>query len=504
MADKDSNIYLDYLDKEMTIMGVLSTFCVLVAGGALDRVSSSANTYFEVVWKHGNAFIIVGSIFALFAALCFYLQRSLLAWYYGQISLCLTKTKPEITGKTRSEKTEYEYSLNDWYADADSWPTWIRYNCAFGFLILAFSEYGFALISFKIEHFLRHKVLYLSAPVLILLPLYVLWILLLLKYPYEDNPVKAFFTSKRTAAIPEITLADVARRGVEQHAQHLKTRFKNIVAVSDAVHDLSQAETHKIAIYVHDDNAKGIPKKLRVNMPDGSIRSIHTEIILKTGHGKIHLSQLNTSIADGENPTYKGSICCAVRSSSDPDFSGVLTSAHIYSSGTYDDSSNGLLNEAQQKTVALNETNSGTWYLQVMSNEQDLAVARLTPNQPLDQNYKSFNNQFYTVTNKDMKVTAVTILSKDGKTTPAFMLANNIGLPVAYDDGPSYKSGIILIGSTTDRTTSKTVSEPGDSGSCVFHSQNQQLIGMLLGGDDSFSYVLPIQETLQSFNLQVI
>jgi hypothetical protein len=192
-----TKIYLDYLDKEMTIMGILSTFCVIVSGGAIERITGSDNNYLKGIWANGNSYIILGSVFALLAALFFYLQRSLLAWYFGQISLCIAKGNEKGADKTRKNKIEDEFGINDWYTDADSWPTWIRYNFAFGLLILSFIEYGFGLLSNN-THFniTEHKMVYLFTPALIALPLYSSWALLLLKYPYEDNPVKAFFDKK--------------------------------------------------------------------------------------------------------------------------------------------------------------------------------------------------------------------------------------------------------------------------------------------------------------------
>ncbi|MFX6036218.1 hypothetical protein ABTE74_22795, partial [Acinetobacter baumannii] len=63
---------------------------------------------------------------------------------------------------------------------------------------------------------------------------------------------------------------------------------------------------------------------------------------------------------------------------------------------------------------------------------------------------------------------------------------------------------IISIGSTNDRTTSQSVSVGGDSGSCVYHKASGKLIGLLLGGNNKFTFVLPIQETLNSFNFKTI
>jgi hypothetical protein len=57
------------------------------------------------------------------AALFFYRQRSLLAWYYGQIALCLTGKDP--TGR----------GLSGLLDDADSWESWYFYQIGFVLLV---------------------------------------------------------------------------------------------------------------------------------------------------------------------------------------------------------------------------------------------------------------------------------------------------------------------------------------------------------------------------------
>jgi hypothetical protein len=88
----DANNYLQYLDKEMTIMGILSTFCVAVVALVLDRVGSaepSKQTFFYFLWKNQSFYIVLGSSCIALAAALFYQQRSALAWFYGQISLSI-------------------------------------------------------------------------------------------------------------------------------------------------------------------------------------------------------------------------------------------------------------------------------------------------------------------------------------------------------------------------------------------------------------------------------
>lgn len=179
MPDPTEKIYLDYLDKEMSIMGILSTFCVAVLALVLDRVVSADKGHLVDVWAKGYPFIVVGSALMLFASLFFYRQRSLLAWYYGQISLCIAKS---------SKDTE------DWLRESDSWATWIYYRVAFGFLIVAFVEYGFALISSISPTLQKCPYTYAQLPVWASIAVLAPWLWILSKYRYEDFPVKYFLT----------------------------------------------------------------------------------------------------------------------------------------------------------------------------------------------------------------------------------------------------------------------------------------------------------------------
>jgi len=110
--------YLDYLDKEMSIMGVLSTFCLAVPSLFLERVVSAdeksiAHDFLLKLWSNGWLFLVVATGIMFFGAAYFYKQRSRLAWYYGQIALKMALA--DYTAR----------SLEEWLKDADSWETWI-------------------------------------------------------------------------------------------------------------------------------------------------------------------------------------------------------------------------------------------------------------------------------------------------------------------------------------------------------------------------------------------
>jgi len=131
--------YCDYLDKEMTIMGLLSTFAVVVPAVVFDRVAGSKDAKdanpFAHLWADEKALLGTGSVVFFLAALAFYLQRSQLAFYLGQLRL--SQTKARYIG----------LSERNLLREADSWQAWIPYQCGFTLLTLGFVLYGFLFFS---------------------------------------------------------------------------------------------------------------------------------------------------------------------------------------------------------------------------------------------------------------------------------------------------------------------------------------------------------------------
>jgi lipoprotein signal peptidase len=135
--------YLDYLDKEMTIEGILSAFCVAVSAAAFDRVlgvkAASASDLVKALQDLSYPYVLAATIALMTAALCFYLQRSALAWLYGQISLAVTREMQDTPGHT--DRTAFTEGLNT----GDSWSLWNRYKFGLSFLAVTAGEVLLAL-----------------------------------------------------------------------------------------------------------------------------------------------------------------------------------------------------------------------------------------------------------------------------------------------------------------------------------------------------------------------
>jgi hypothetical protein len=176
MAEQNRN-FLEYLDKEMTIMGILSSFAIAGVGLFIkDIVSAEPQKQVLLcsLWSHSWLYILCGSGSILVSAGLFYRQRAELAWYYGQIALAMDSANEGREGELRKE--------------ADSWAAWISYFSAFKFLWIGILAYTWAFLRLK-EKIGGAWLIALGACVAV----YGLAeCFLLLRFRYEDNPLTAF------------------------------------------------------------------------------------------------------------------------------------------------------------------------------------------------------------------------------------------------------------------------------------------------------------------------
>jgi len=132
----DHQIYLKYLDKEMTIMGILSAFSVIVPAVVLDRTFGAPEMSLRTeLWNSQSLPISLGSFALLIAALYFYRQRSDLAFYYGHIAISLTKSRYPEAPTTKLIQ------------GADRWSAWSHYYTAFFDLTMGFVWYSLAFLA---------------------------------------------------------------------------------------------------------------------------------------------------------------------------------------------------------------------------------------------------------------------------------------------------------------------------------------------------------------------
>lgn len=175
---EDVKPYLDYLDKEMTIMGILSAFSVAASGLVIERATAAAkDTQLAQLWGSSRLYLVLGSGYLILAALFFYRQRSLLAFYYGQICLSMSPYRDEV-------QTTY-----GGLRDADSWATWLYYRWGFAFVTLGFLEYGIAFARTLVPVVAaRTEFVTIYGPAVVVVAAFAVHAIVLSRYRYSESP----------------------------------------------------------------------------------------------------------------------------------------------------------------------------------------------------------------------------------------------------------------------------------------------------------------------------
>ncbi len=306
--------------------------------------------------------------------------------------------------------------------------------------------------------------------------------------------------AKADSDAPALTNAELSRLATNQNRDELLARYPNIECVSNTLKDGKSLVT----IYVRDSETQAIPTEVTAILKNGSAIRVPTEIISGAGEGTPHIGQATDELSDSNSPKYYGSVCCLVDSTTNPGFKGIVTSGHVFTYGDFRDYG-GVLRQDQKRDVLLNGIPSTKLFFQQMKFNQDLAITEITDKADVPNDYLSFAGGCYEVSDSDLHtaVPNITIASRQNNIRDAYLLDFDVSFEIKYFNTPRYIRNIILIGSTNNRATSQTVSTGGDSGSCVYHKETGKLIGMLLGGNTKFSFVLPLQDTLNSFNFKL-
>jgi hypothetical protein len=112
--------YLVFLEKEMTIMGLLSGATAAASAGVLSSLLHGDSIYIALLWSSSRNHLLIGCGFLLISCGLFFKQRSQLARLYGQI--CRFEDEGASAGVFPSTKSLARI------CEADGWITWIAYS----------------------------------------------------------------------------------------------------------------------------------------------------------------------------------------------------------------------------------------------------------------------------------------------------------------------------------------------------------------------------------------
>lgn len=135
---ESAKTYLDYIDKEMTFCGIITTFSLACVLFSINKMFGKDDGPLHI--EYNSLYFIIALILLLVAAYLLFKQRSDLAYYYGQISLEISM--PGYTGK----------SINELFEKVDAWSFWYPYFYAIAIIGCAFAEFVVLIIIALIDN----------------------------------------------------------------------------------------------------------------------------------------------------------------------------------------------------------------------------------------------------------------------------------------------------------------------------------------------------------------
>lgn len=325
----------------------------------------------------------------------------------------------------------------------------------------------------------------------------------------NDHINEANNQSNDDMAFNKFQIAELASElAVAQNCHNLHAIYENIQTIT---HNKSEDGSYKVSIFLNDNHIEDIPSELKANFPNGTELMVPTKIIAHSGPAIPHYGQATDEISDSKHKNEVASFCCIAYSLINSGFKGIVTAGHNFTEGEFD-SFNGYQLGNDKRDVYINNEIKGKLYYQRMSLFEDLAIVEVTDKLELTNNYISFSD-YYELTDKDLRTDMPNISIASRKNDKrigsnvrnAFVLYRNVPYDIKYNAQTIRMQNVILIGSANNDSDVKEVSLEGDSGSCVYISINgtNKLIGILVGGNGKFSFVLPIKLILDKKQLKI-
>jgi hypothetical protein len=294
---------------------------------------------------------------------------------------------------------------------------------------------------------------------------------------------------------------DIIHLAVIQNEAVLKRNFQNIVFVH-AVADKG-AGNQAVGIFLSDTNDNQIPLKVQVHMPDGNNHVVNTIVIKGLGKTKAHFANSPTgSVALSSAQSYTGSACCILQDPSDSTNNFMLTSCHVLTDG---DLANPLDN-TNNENVTYNGDIIGTWAFGSITSFGDYATVALKDDFDIENSGLTYPKGTRDI-NGDIDLNAPFYIKSqfnDGSKGAYFhgLVCNKIS--IEYDLGHSQVyDKIMMLNDSKAINGGKTLTQGGDSGGAVYDGSNS-LVGIIVGGNDVFSYAIPVKSLIDGLKLNII
>lgn len=291
---------------------------------------------------------------------------------------------------------------------------------------------------------------------------------------------------------------DIIKAAIKQHFSQPLPGITGIGRSSD------DGKTFYLQINVKDEeSAKRYGGTLDVEMENGDKFTIQPKIIV-TGTAKTSSGySAGSGITNAGGRNGIGTLACVVRSRNTGK-KYILSCQHVLNHDTdftHTSTKNSIMDVATDTAIALHVLGERT-------EEMDAGLAEILEPDHFDNTNLGTLRGSRDITLADtfetigVRLSGYDINKKQINTNRGIIINNDFYAKFEYSDGNEYGCNDLIVLSNKNNNLYKTMTAPGYSGSLVI-DENDYAIGMIVGGDKSYSYAIPINKILNKFDCSI-
>lgn len=256
--------------------------------------------------------------------------------------------------------------------------------------------------------------------------------------------------------------------------------------------------TDCVEIHLKDGNRNSIPETIAAKLDKGKIVKVPVNVVYDVEQPAALVAQGDT-VANALSPSFKGTICCKINWRNK---TSLLTCSHVLTEGR---GNNRLGDLDPPEPATIRDQDDGNFIYAICDDQYDLALVDPDDHQ-FTYSITPKNERELTPSDNITTKVKVVCRSKPPKegAVVIFRARDSIGIKYEPNDIFGLRDLIILSQVTVVNgvNTYKGITEPGDSGACVFDSNNHP-IGMIVAGNSKFSYAIPMTSILKRLNATI-
>jgi hypothetical protein len=322
-----------------------------------------------------------------------------------------------------------------------------------------------------------------------------------LKRKMNDEKTYQIETIKEFDEYLKLTEGELVRMALRENIEYLKSH-DNVGCVGLGMVTIGENKVKCVSVNLRDGDDKKIPKNLYITLPSGRPLNIPVDITKNTGLAKIHLSP-GDKIAKKNHEKKFGTFGCVLRKiKTGKEF--LLTCSHVLTGGSSEDYGDGIPKKEEVVQV-IDENGSviiGKWASATRTKYLDIATIS-----PIDSDVTNYfdGHKFQTsakVSEKDVNSVEVMLCgARSGKVKRGVIAKVDCIVPVAYVDETVTMEGLISISEKMNGEDT-SITKEGDSGAIILDS-NWNVLGMIVAGDEKFSYAIPMEPILERMAMEI-